>query len=245
MTPYRPHPDITNVCLRATQVGDQIRVRVRQAGASGRPTRERNLRQRGARWLNDVGNAYAGRLDRYHPRDLDRLAGCLTRVESAVGITPPGLRRLRAEVARRLAMPATALAEMEAEAEIIAQVTRAVGRLRRRFRDRREATQIARRASPVELRQLATRHAQSLLSTAPPPLPNIDVRLRADLQTAIDKGIVLPRSVRDIIGEARRRGRSVPGDLIRLADIAIDPTDGPVPPVTVRRRPDRERSGAG
>ena len=102
-TAYSPHPDITGVCIRATSVANNLRARIQRVRTSN-PSTITSIQKRGAKWLSDVSNAYINRLDRYHPRDLDRLAGCLTRVEAVVRITPPNLRRLRATIANRLGM---------------------------------------------------------------------------------------------------------------------------------------------
>lgn len=116
---YRPHPDIAGVCTRATNAANNLRAHIRRAQAHWQhPSVILNIRRQGAKWLNDTSNAYFGRLDRYHPRDLDRLAGCLTRVESVIRITPPNLQRVRAAIARRLGMlQSEALYEDEGEAE--------------------------------------------------------------------------------------------------------------------------------
>jgi hypothetical protein len=116
---YAPHPEIAGVCTRATRAANNLRTQLQRAAARGRPQRE--IRFQGAKWLSDTSNAFIGRLDRYHPRDLDRLAGCLTRVEAVVGLTPANLRRLRAAIAQRLRMPAGA-AFYEGEGEIFGRV---------------------------------------------------------------------------------------------------------------------------
>jgi hypothetical protein len=98
-----PHPDIADVCKRATHLAHNVRTQLRRAQTQGRSTEY--IRRKGVRWLNQVSGAHLNRLDQYHLRDLDRLAGCLTRVEAVVGDTPPNLRRLRAAIAPRLNMP--------------------------------------------------------------------------------------------------------------------------------------------
>src|SRR5262245_29031057 len=98
---YRPHPEIIGVCKRATRVASNLRARLQDARGSARD----EIRRKGAKWLRDTSNAYFGRLDRYDPRDLDRLVGCLTRVESVIKMTPDDLKRLRAAIASRLGIP--------------------------------------------------------------------------------------------------------------------------------------------
>jgi len=101
------NPEIAGVCTRATKAANNIRARLGRARARGRPQRELSeIRRQGSKWLSDTSNAFINRLDRFHPNDLDRLAGCLTRVEAVVGWAPINLQRLRAAVSSRLGMPA-------------------------------------------------------------------------------------------------------------------------------------------
>jgi hypothetical protein len=114
------HPLIAEACRRLTNTAQYIRHRLQRRRRQGRDNP--SLRHQGARTLEEVSRSFIGRLEPFSVRDLDTLAGCLTRLESVVRTTPPSLRQLRGELARRLGIPGQAEALGEFEAELSAAI---------------------------------------------------------------------------------------------------------------------------
>lgn len=94
------HPDVTSICSLVSEERAHLRRALRSAQAGGRPTRP--IINRGTRRLEQMSRSLLGCMDRYRQSDLRLLASCLTRLESILRVTPPGLRRLRSAIAPRL-----------------------------------------------------------------------------------------------------------------------------------------------
>jgi hypothetical protein len=101
-----PDPRVAGVCRGAGRLAEQLRQAIRRAGSAAHPSHRayaiENVRRRGAAWVNRVSNQLLPILGGLHPNDLDRLVGCLARVEHAIGRETVPLRRLKAEARRRL-----------------------------------------------------------------------------------------------------------------------------------------------
>jgi hypothetical protein len=105
-----PSGEIARLCAQAGQIASQLsdelrRVQVaRYVHAGMRDAAITRIRERGARWINRVSNEILPIINHFHPNDLDRLTGCLTRVESVIGWETIPLRRLRAIIRPLLGM---------------------------------------------------------------------------------------------------------------------------------------------
>lgn len=104
-----PDPRIQGICRHAGQLALRLRQAMRRAGMQPNLLRRRytvtRIRRRGATWINRISGQFLPILDRFDPRDLDRLVGCLARVEHAIGRETGPLRRLKAAARQRLTAP--------------------------------------------------------------------------------------------------------------------------------------------
>jgi hypothetical protein len=93
-------PRVNRLCADAGRMADQLREALRRAAradqVSHRSIAAESVRRRGAAWLNRVSNQILTILPSLSPRDVDRVVGCLARVEHAIGHETPPLRRLKA-----------------------------------------------------------------------------------------------------------------------------------------------------
>lgn len=105
---YTPSPIIGNICRSASAFANQLRREMQRARTAPEQWRRKfvieHVQRRGAVWINRISNQMLPNLGRFHPRDLDRLNGCLARVEAAIGKETIPLRRLRGAIAQRLGM---------------------------------------------------------------------------------------------------------------------------------------------
>jgi hypothetical protein len=109
-----PHPVVANACAGAANRANAIRA---QLGRTRSEATRGRLRAQAVTWLRNTSNGLLPVLGNFSVRDLDLLAGCMTRMEAVAGSTPPELRNLRGAIARRLGMPAGE-AELEGEGEV-------------------------------------------------------------------------------------------------------------------------------
>lgn len=120
------HPEVASLCAAANTAAEHIRRGLAVAQRRGQPVTR--LRRRAADWLNLHSSRMLRSLGNFSPRDLDVLAGCMTRVEAVAQTVPPNLARLRSAIAQRLNMPGMreALYEEEGEGELRERLRRFV-----------------------------------------------------------------------------------------------------------------------
>jgi hypothetical protein len=101
-----PDPRVIGVCQGAGRLAEQLRQAIGRTRTTAHPLHRayaiENVRRRGAAWVNRISNQLLPILDQLHPNDLDRLVGCLARIEHAIGRETVPLRRLKAVARRRL-----------------------------------------------------------------------------------------------------------------------------------------------
>jgi hypothetical protein len=92
-------PRVNRLCADAGRMADQVREALRRAARAAQPTQRalaaENVRRRAAAWINRVSNQVLSILSSLSPRDIDRVVGCLARVEHAIGRETLPLRRLK------------------------------------------------------------------------------------------------------------------------------------------------------
>jgi hypothetical protein len=100
---------VLTICQHALVRANQLRREVQNArgitNAQHREHQLRRLRQQANFFVRRWANQAIGYIPQLHPNDVDRLVGCLARVEHAVGSTLPGLGPLRRAAGRRLSLP--------------------------------------------------------------------------------------------------------------------------------------------
>ncbi len=99
-------PVLQRVCLDSSQLALRVRSALQQSrsrtGIFQRGIVAEGARRKAARWLNQMSNRLLPILDRFPPRELDLLVGCLARVEHAIGQETLPFRRLKAAAAARM-----------------------------------------------------------------------------------------------------------------------------------------------
>jgi hypothetical protein len=101
-----PDPRIQGICRAAGQLAGRLREDMQRARGQPDPLRRRytlqRIQRRGATWINRVSGQLAPILGQFAPDELDRLVGCLARVEHAIGLETAPFRRLKAAARARL-----------------------------------------------------------------------------------------------------------------------------------------------
>jgi hypothetical protein len=95
------NPVILRLCSHSAAIAGRVRWELRNI-APNQQWRADDSRRRAAEQIDRIGVQILGSLDRFTPRELDILAGCLGRVEHAIGRETSAMRRFRAAVRTRL-----------------------------------------------------------------------------------------------------------------------------------------------
>jgi hypothetical protein len=103
-TGYRPSQELLNICRLSGARANQLRQAVQQAHMLGHAQEIERVRKLANVFVRRWANQMIGKIHTLHRNDIDRLLGCLARLEHAVGSTLPALGPLRAAARQRLSI---------------------------------------------------------------------------------------------------------------------------------------------
>jgi len=99
---------LRNICLSGGTMANRLRQAIQTAKARS-PQHWQiavdRIRKQGATWINRVSNQLSSQIGRLTKPELDRVIGCIARVEHAIGFETTPFRRLKEAAHRQMAQP--------------------------------------------------------------------------------------------------------------------------------------------